>query len=111
MKVSPLLEPDASTLREAVQATTQDPDVLPKVARYVTQAYQVTDITPDQMRVLERSLRGLGGEVFASDDGRNAVIIGSTFAFGELHIALMEWGPQTEELGKALRDTLFATAR
>ena len=111
MKVTPLLEPDARPLREAVEAITRDPDVLPRVARHVSQAYQVNDITPDQMRVLERTLRGLGGEVFASDDGRNAVIIGSTFAFGELHIALLDWGPQTEELGKALRDTLFATSR
>jgi len=73
-------------------------------------ALAVQGLAHDEIRVLERQMRQLGGEVLTNRDGDRAVVIGPLRSFGELSTRLVEWGRRTEALGAAIQEAMTGSA-
>lgn len=70
------------------------------------EAVALEGLRSDQARVLERSLQAAGGASITDPDGRRAVLMGPIASLAALAARLVEWGPQTEDLGEALSAAL-----
>jgi hypothetical protein len=106
LSIRPLVPGPEDALRDAVLRV-GGADALPVLARRgALEVLAVAGLHSDELRVVERELRRLGGEVLSTADGDRAVLLAPLAAMGELPSRLLEWGRRTEALGSAVQEAL-----
>jgi dihydropteroate synthase len=107
--VRPLSPGPESALRDAVLRLGLPTDRLSVLARHgAVEALAVQGLSPDQARILERTLQDRGGTVLTDVDGRHALLLAPLLAMGELPAALAAHSQSAESLGAAIGQALMA---
>lgn len=107
--VRPLSGGPESALRDAVLRLGLPTDRLSILARHgAVEALAVQGLSPDQARILERTLQDRGGAVLTDVDGRHALLLAPLLVMGELPAALAALSQSAESLGTAIGNALMA---
>jgi dihydropteroate synthase len=107
--VRPLLPGPESVLRDTVLRLGLPTDRLSALARHGSvEALAVQGLSPDQARILERTLGERGGTVLTDADGTHALLLAPLMAMGELPAALAAWSGSAQSVGEAIGDALVA---
>ena len=107
--VRPLSPGPESVLRESVLSLGLPAERLGLLARHgAVEVLAVEGLSPDQTRILERTLAERGGAVLTDRDGRRALLLAPLLAMGELPAALKSLSRSAESLGEAIGQALMA---
>lgn len=107
--VRPLSPGPESVLRDSVLRLGLPTDRLSQLARHGSvEVLAVQGLSPDQARILERTLAERGGAVLTDADGRHALLLAPLMAMGELPAVLTSLSQSAQALGEAIGAALMA---
>lgn len=109
--VRPLLPGPEDALREAALSLGIAAQQLTVLARHgAVEALAAEGLRADQTRVLERTVRDGGGDVFSNADGDRVLIVAPLLTIAELPGRLEGWSETAGELGAAISEVLISRA-